>query len=317
MENDKSLTPVQVAEILNIAKNTVYELIKRGELNAFRVGNKMRIDPEDVQSYKNASRHKNDHPLKQTLSNSYFSQAPSSRNSSSSDLIISGQDVLLDILSRTIESLRTGIHPLRSQQGSYNGLYALYQGQVHAATAHLWDGDTDSYNVPYVRRMLPGIPSVIIHLACRMQGFFVQKGNPKNILSWHDLKRSDITIINREKGSGVRVLLDEKLRLLGITGTSIAGYDIECASHLAIASAVSRDNADLGIGNEKTALQVKGIDFVPMQKERYEMIIRKEDMRKKGFAEMIAVIRSPEFRDELDGLGGYDLSDIGKITAET
>jgi putative molybdopterin biosynthesis protein len=317
METRNSLTPQQVAGILNIAKNTVYELIKRGELNAFRIGNKMRIEHADIESYKLKTRNTPPRAPEHSAESYTFSHAPVSENQSGNDFIICGQDVMLDIISRQMDALRTGLHPLRSHQGSYNGLYSLYQQKVHAATAHLWDGDSDSYNVSYVRRMLPGIPAVIIHLACRMQGFFVASGNPKSICTWTDLARKDITLINREKGSGTRILLDENLRILGIPGSSVNGYDIEGASHLAVASAVARGKADAGLGNEKSALQVKGVDFIPLQKERYEMIIRREDFRKKGYSEMLSIIRSDEFKTELEGIGGYDLSETGKIIAET
>jgi putative molybdopterin biosynthesis protein len=317
METRNSLTPQQVADFLNIAKNTVYELIKRGELNAYRVGNKMRIEHDDVEIYKTRTRNTPSTIIHNTARTQSFSQTHAREDRPTGDFIICGQDVMLDILSRQLDSLRSGIHPLRSHQGSYNGLYDLYQKKVHVATAHLWDSDSDSYNVPYVRRMLPGISAVIVHLACRMQGFFVAKGNPKSVSSWNDLARSDIVIINREKGCGTRILLDEHLRRLGITGSSVNGYDSECVSHLAAASAVARGKADIGLGNEKSALQVKGVDFIPLQKERYEMIILKEDIRKKGYAEILSIIRSDEFRTELEGIGGYDLSETGNLIAET
>jgi putative molybdopterin biosynthesis protein len=185
------------------------------------------------------------------------------------------------------------------------------------ATAHLWDGDSGQYNVPFVRRMLPGIPAVIIHLACRLQGFYVPKNNPKGIKGWEDLGRKDITIINREKGSGTRILLDEHLRRLGIPSKNIKGYNRESTSHLAIASTVARGGADIGIGNEKSGLQVQGIDFIPLQTERYEMVIKKEDIDKAPFQTVLEILRSQEFKMELEGIGGYDLIELGQIVAET
>ncbi len=119
--------------------------------------------------------------------------------------------------------------------------------------------------------MLPGIPAIIVHLANRKQGFYVQKGNPKGVKGWEDLKRSGITIINREIGSGTRILLDEHLKKIGISGNSIDGYERECFSHLAVASTVARGGADIAIGNEKASQQVKGIDFIPLQTESYEL----------------------------------------------
>ncbi|KNY25171.1 substrate-binding domain-containing protein [Pseudobacteroides cellulosolvens] len=318
MNDNSALTPQEVADILKISKNTVYELIKRGELNSYRVGKKVRVDSKDVESYKNKSK-----SIKNEDQSGLISERLKSYNPLNDELpkingfVICGQDILLDILSRYLQLHPNGIQALRSYVGSYNGLYELYQGNVQLATAHLWDGDTGQYNIPYVRRMLPGIPAVIIHLACRLQGFYVAYGNPKNIKGWEDLKRKDITIINREKGSGTRVLLDEHIRKLCIPSYNIKGYNRESTSHLAIASTVARGGADLGLGNEKSGLQVKGIEFIPLQTERYEMVIKKEDMEKAPFKAVLEILRSQELKMELEGIGGYDLTEIGQIVAET
>lgn len=303
---NEALTPQEVADILKIAKNTVYELIKRGELNSYKVGNKFRVDLKDIEEYKNRTKNKGLNAAPPLIEND--------SSSSSKGFVICGQDPILDILSRHLENHPYGLRTLRSYVGSYNGLYALYQGNVHAATAHLWDADSGEYNIPYVKRMLPGIPFVIINLVHRIQGFYVKKGNPKGIKDWKDLTRKEITIVNREKGSGTRVLLDEKLRLLGVYGSTVNGYNNECTSHLAVASTVSRGEADLGLGNEISSLSVKGIDFIPMQDERYDMIIKKEDFEKKPFQTIVEIIKSNEFKSELLGIGRYNLDDIGKIT---
>lgn len=313
MNDNAALTPQEVADILKIAKNTVYELIKRGELNAYRVGKKVRVDAKDVEEYKNKTKSIKGNSQEVTLSTA-FSSAEMSRQS---NFVICGQDILLDILSRHLQLHPHGTQALRSYIGSYNGLYALYHGNAQMTAAHLWDGDSGEYNIPFVRRMLPGIPAIVIHLACRLQGFYVASGNPKGITGWEDLKRKDITIINREKGSGTRVLLDEHLRKLGIPAKSIKGYERESTSHLAIASTVSRGGADIGIGNEKSALQVKGIDFIPMQTERYELVVKKEECGNLPFQVVLEILRSQEFKMELEGIGGYDLTEIGKIIAET
>lgn len=317
MNDNSALTPQEVADILKIAKNTVYELIKRGELNSYRVGKKVRIDVKDVDEYKNRTKSIKSSSLSSMQENIRLSPFTNEELHRYNGFVICGQDIMLDILSRYLQLHPNGVQALRSYIGSYNGLYALYHGNVQMATAHLWDGDTGQYNIPFVRRMLPGVPAVIIHLACRLQGFYVAKGNPKGIKDWEDLKRKDITIINREKGSGTRVLLDEHLRKLGITGQSIRGYERESTSHLAIASTVARGGADIGIGNEKSGLQVKDIDFIPLQTERYELIVKKEDMEKAPFQAVLEILRSQELKMELEGIGGYDLSEMGKIVTET
>ncbi|WP_238882056.1 helix-turn-helix transcriptional regulator [Clostridium sp. YIM B02551] len=317
MANSTALTPIEVAELLKISKNTVYELIKRGELNSYRVGKKVRVDLDDVEEYKNRTKSnkiKNEDSIENSqISNPlYYNEQPTNQG-----FVICGQDIILDILSRYLQNHPNGTLALRSYIGSYDGLYSLYHGKVHIATAHLWDGETGQYNIPYVKRLLPGTPAVIINLATRLQGFYVKNGNPKNIKSFEDLKRDDITFVNREKGSGTRILLDEYLKKLKIDSSNLKGYNRECFSHLLVASAVVRGSADVGLGNEKNGLQVSGIDFIPLHKERYEMVIKKEDLNKPHYRAVIEIINSEEFKRELEGIGGYDLSELGKVVAET
>ncbi|MBU3183145.1 substrate-binding domain-containing protein [Clostridium psychrophilum] len=313
MENGSALTPIEVAKMLKITKNTVYELVKRGELNSYRVGNKIRVEMKDIEIYKNKSKTKNNELSNNELINPYKAE----KIQKSYGFVICGQDIMLDILSRHLQQHTKGVQALRSYVGSYDGLYALYHGNVQIATTHLWDGETGEYNIPYVKRMLPGIPTIIVHLANRMQGFYVRKDNPKGINGWADLKCPEITIINREIGSGTRVLLDEHLKMLGIVGSSLAGYGRECFSHFAVASTVARGGADVAIGNEKTSQQVEGIDFIPLQTESYDLVLKKEDINKSHFQAVLEILKSQEFRLELEGIGGYDLKGLGKIVAET
>ncbi|MFZ7104165.1 MAG: substrate-binding domain-containing protein [Peptococcaceae bacterium] len=310
MVEDISYTPQEVAKILRISKFTVYELIKRGELAAYRVGRKVRVDASDLEAYKRKT--------KKIAGNEYQNNCPLEADffPVSEGLIISGQDVILDLLTRHMEKQMPNIFFLRQYTGSIDGLIALYKGKANAVTAHLWDSDTDDYNIAYVRRILPGQKTVIINLVYRMEGFYVAVGNPKKILDWPDLLKSGVTFLNREKGAGARVLLDEKLKVLGIDADKIDGYEHEELSHLAIASAVAQGKVDVGLGIEKAAFQVKGVDFIPLQKERYDLVIRKEDLGKNHFKLLLATLRSADFRTEVDGMGGYDTSEMGKIIAE-
>lgn len=320
MKEGSSLTPEEVASILKIAKNTVYELIKRGELTAYRVGRKIRVDLQDVEAYKKKGKNLESLPSNIPATNTVPTlqiETPLEGEpfSTSPRLVICGQDVLLDILARHLSRHPKGTYALRHHVGSFTGLLALYQGKAHLSSAHLWDGDNDVYNLTYVRYILCGIPAVIVHLACRMQGFYVAKGNPKEIMTWQDLMRPDVVLINREKGCGTRVLLDEQIRRLEMDRGQIRGYEREENSHLAVASAVSRGEADVAIGNEKASLQVRGVDFVPLQKERYELVILKEDLELPPFQAVIEILQSREFKNELQGLGDYDLTELGNIVA--
>ncbi|GHT85662.1 molybdate-binding protein [Spirochaetia bacterium] len=309
--NDNALSTQDAADMLRVSKSMVYELIKRGELASYTVGRKVRFSRADIQKYieqSKAARTAAPGPAADPL-------AITETQTAGNGFIICGQDLILDILSNHLRLHE--IPALRAYIGSYDSLVLLYQKKINVASAHMWDSDTDTYNVPYVRRLLPGIPTVIIHLTDRTQGFYVQKGNPKNIRGWEDFKRDDILLINREKGAGSRVLLDENLRLLGISGNSIKGYANETQSHLTVASAVAARKADLAIGSEKMALQVDNIDFIPLKKERYDLVFHKEDMATREIETMIKIIRSDGFKNEFGHIGGYDISGMGQIVSET
>lgn len=326
MDLKSSLTPLEVSELLKITKNTVYELIKRGELPSYKIGKKIRIDMQDVEEYiinqKISSKQSNytdsqNNSLKPKTNINQTHNSITLGKPSTNEIIIAGQDILLDILARYIEELYPDFTVLRSYKGSYNGLYDLYNNKVSIASSHLWDGDNDNYNVDYVKRLVPGTSCVLINLAYRLQGFYVTKGNPLNIKSFKDLINNNIKFVNREKGSGVRVLLDEKLRLLNIDPNCINGYHNEETSHLAVASTVARGDANVGIGNKKASMQVETIDFIPIQTERYDLVIKKSDLNNPIYQNIISILSSDKFKNELQGIGGYDLKDLGKIIATT
>lgn len=312
MSENVSYTPEEIASILKISRYTVYEIIKRGELQAYRIGRKMRIDEKDLQEYiekrKGSQSKTQNHIVKESITQKVLPEEKS--------FIICGQDVVLDILARHLDNEFNNIPILRKYVGSMNGLLAMYHGNASIATGHLWAADIDDYNVPYVQRLLPGVNSVIINLVFRNAGFYVFKGNPKKIVDWKDLIRQDVRFVNREKGCGARVLLDEKLKLHKIDRKLINGYKQEELSHLSVASAVARGDADVGVGIEKVAMQVNDIEFIPMQKERYDLIIRQEDVEKPYFQQLLMVIRSKAFKQEVLGMGHYDVSLMGEIIAE-
>lgn len=321
MNLESSLTPVEVAELLKITKNTVYELIKRGELPSYKIGKKIRVDMHDVEDYINSqkSSNKSTNNIKLISNSTPNSTANNiSQNAKyNSEIIISGQDIILDVLSHFLEEALPDHTILRSYKGSYNGLYDLYNNKVSVASCHLWNGTNNEYNIDYVKYLVPGTPCVLINLAYRLQGFYVAKGNPLNINSFEDLTRNNIRFINREKGSGVRVLLDEKLKILNINPDSINGYYDEESSHLAVASKVGRGEADVGLGNKKASMQVESIDFIEMQLERYDLVIKKSDLSNPIYQKIISIISSDKFKNELIGIGGYDLRDLGKIISIT
>lgn len=311
MSDTISYTPEEVGKILKISRFTVYEFIKRGELTAYHIGRKLRIEAADLDVFM-----KNAKGTNQLISEPPTSQITNLSFSNQDGLIICGQDVVLDVLTRHLEKQMPHVRFLRSYNGSMDGLFALYRGTANLITTHLWDGDTGEYNIPYVRRILPGQRAIIINLVYRQAGFYVAPGNPKNIKDWPDLLQSNIRFINRERGSGARVLLDEKFQQLNLDPRAIPNYSQEETSHLAIASCVARGETDVGIGIEKVAMQVQNVEFIPLQKERYDLVLLRHDLDKPPFQALLSILRSPIFRNEVAGMGGYDVSRMGDIMAE-
>ncbi|MDR1655326.1 MAG: helix-turn-helix transcriptional regulator [Treponema sp.] len=315
------LTAEDVARQLRIKKHTVYELIKRGELPSSKVGKQVRVSQSDIALYLEA-RKTGSPPLQDYAGDSFPEAAltpPEERARPASGkeeggvpprLIICGQDACIDLLLAKFNS--TGETVLRSYMGSYNALVALYNGRIHLSASHLWDRETGSYNYPFIRRLLPGLPVGVIRLAGRMQGFYVQKGNPLGIRDWGDLAREGLRMINRERGCGTRILLDQKLSLLGINGAAIRGYTRECPSHLACAAAVAKGGADLGCGCERGAENFPGLEFIPQQLEWYDMVFPLANRNTQAVRILLSYINSGEFKQDLKLLGGYDTSQTGR-----
>jgi len=292
------LTAQEAADLLKVKKATVYEMVKRGEIPAVKIGKQVRIDREDLNRLIQPPRTGDTH-------------GTTGRNGSG--VVLCGQDSCLNIISNHV-SLLPGAEPvLRSYAGSYNSLHQLYQGTADIATAHLWDAETGTYNFPFITRLLPGIPVTVVRLLGRKMGIYTAKGNPKRISGIEDLGNGTITIVNREKGSGTRILLDEKLKAMRIRADTIPGYDREYSNHLSIAGAVSRGEADFGMGAESAAMQVQGVEFLPLQTEWYDMVYLSARAEETTFQLLMEYVTGSEFRREIAATGPYDMSQTGKV----
>jgi putative molybdopterin biosynthesis protein len=304
------LTAEDVARQLRIKKYTVYELIKRGELPSSKVGKQMRISQADINQYLKAGKTGPGTARRELPPKSETPAKGLAAETLDAPVILSGQDKCLDLLLNRIAE--TGKTVLRSYTGCYNSLIAFYNDKVTMAAAHLWDGETDTYNYPFIRRLLPGLPTGVLRLAGRMQGCYVIKGNPLRIRDWADLGREDLTMINREKGCGTRILLDQKLSRLGISGEAIRGYDKETVSHLACAGMIAKGGADLGCGCERAAAGIPGIEFIPLQLEWYDLVFRLADRNSPAVRAVLSYVSGREFKQDMELLGGYDLSQTGR-----
>ncbi|WP_088071723.1 substrate-binding domain-containing protein [Gottfriedia luciferensis] len=310
MSMELSYTIEEVAQFLKVSKLTIYDLVKKGELPVFRVGRQMRIDATDLDNY--IKNHKTNQGT--TMPAPVF-EPNKNNNKDSHTIVISGQDLVLDILGKHIEK-NLPIKTLRSFTGSLNSLISMYNGECDIVSLHLYDGETGEYNLPYLKKILVGYSYILINLLSRKAGFYVKKGNPLNLTAWTDLNREDIKIINREKGSGARILLDEQLRINGISSKKIKGYEHEENNHLSVASAVSTGKADIGVGIEKAAKLV-GIDFVPLITEQYDLVILKTLETEQLITTIKEILLSNQFQSEVNSLGDYDTSQTGKIIFET
>lgn len=303
MSQERSYTIEEVAQLLKVSKLTTYDLVKKGKIPVFRVGRQMRIDALDLEAYiENQKINNRDATLKPTTKDHQT-------------IVISGQDLVLDLLGKYIEK-NSYYKTLRSYEGSLNGLIALYQGKTDMASLHMYDGDTGEYNIPYIKKLFVSQPYILFNLVSRKAGFYVQKGNPLNIHSFKDLTKSKVVLMNREKGSGARTLLDEQLRTHHIISSTIEGYNREETNHLGVASAVANGEANVGIGIEKTAKLVD-VDFVPFIEERYDLVLLKTEKNHLLIEEVQKILVSDAFHTEMDAIGGYDLSKTGAIIHET
>ena len=224
-------------------------------------------------------------------------------------------DLTLDLLARRLAERHPGAALYVTNVGSLGGLLALHKGAAHLAGSHLLDPETGEYNVPYVRRLLPGLPVVLVNLVLRQQGLMVRPGNPLSIATLRDLIRPEVTFVNRERGSGTRVLLDWKLREAGIEPSAIRGYDWEESTHLAVAAAIASGRADAGLGI-LAAARTYGLDFIPILKERYDLVIPRAYYEGELLRPLLDIMRSSSFQAEVEALGGYDASMMGQVMAE-
>jgi molybdenum cofactor synthesis domain-containing protein len=227
-------------------------------------------------------------------------------------VIIGSHDITIDILGDEIRRGGRNIRVSSGNVGSLGGLMALRKGLCHLSGSHLLDTETGEYNISYIKRYLKGIKVSVFHLVLRDQGLIVAKKNPKGIKGIDDLVRDDITFVNRQAGSGTRVLLDYRLEQSGINPDSIRGYNHMEFTHMAVAVDVLSGAADCGMGIFAAA-KALDLGFVPMEREQYDLVIPSSMLDNPNIQALLETIRSPNFRKRVEILGGYDPSRSGQL----
>ena len=218
---------------------------------------------------------------------------------------IGSHDIIMDILGDMIK-LTSG------HVGSMGGILAMKRGECHISPIHLLDLETGEYNISYVKKYFPQEKMAIIKGVKRHQGFIVGKGNKKNIKGFADLKREDVIYVNRQRGAGTRILLDYHLDKEGIDISDVKGYDREMTTHMAVATAVKTGSATTGLGIYSAA-KALDLDFINVAFENYDFLVPQDLLEDERIKEFIEILKSDEFKEKVNSLGGYGFENTGKV----
>lgn len=224
---------------------------------------------------------------------------------------LGSHDLSLDILSDHLKK-RYDYTLSSAHLGSMGGIMALKRGETHLAGIHLLDEESGLYNIPYLKRYLPEMELVLVHLAQRELGLMLEKKNRGKITSIEDLAGGNIVFVNRQKGAGTRLYLDFMLKRKGISPADITGYEREEYNHLSVAAAVKAGSADAGLGI-RAAAEALGLEFVPLARESYELAVPVSFYNSPKCGALLEVIGSDAFRKAVERMGGYDLTRSGEI----
>lgn len=226
-------------------------------------------------------------------------------------LVITGShDPLIDELIDLMKIKWPDSQVVSSHLGSIGGLMALKRGESHLGGTHLLDEETGEYNKSYVQRYFPEGGVTLISCVFRSQGLMVAHGNPLGINSVADL--AGVSYVNRQKGSGTRILLDYLLKQNELEPGQIKGYEREEITHTAVAAAVASGTADVGMGI-LAAAKIYNLGFIPLIWEQYDLLVAEKTLQNPEFQHLLEVIRSEEFVQRLEKLGGYELNNPGEV----
>ncbi len=286
----------EVAEYLNLNEKKVYALIKEGGIPCTRVTGKW-VFPRRL--------------IDRWIVDDAMRKADVA--SETDNVILTGShDLSIDLLASEVNGRHSPLMLLTANVGSLGGLSALSQGRCHMAGSHLLHPDTNEYNVPYLSTHLPHLEAVVVSFVEREQGLMVQPGNPLKVEGFEDLIRSGLRFVNRQEGSGTRLLLDQHLKRLGLDPKQVVGCGVEVCTHTEVAAAVRGQRADTGLGVHAAALAF-GLDFIPIARERFDLIIPKPLFYTEPVQKVLEVARSEAFARRTEQLGGYGVENAGTV----
>ncbi len=297
----ENMSTKEVALYLGIHEKQVYALIKAKRIPATRVTGKWIFPKKVVDDWieKNAT--------------GGMAEARRKTKRIEGALLASGSnDPTLDFLKTHIRRAYPEFYMFSANTGSTDGLGALSRGYTDIAWSHLWDPKSGEYNIPFLSTYLPNVRAVVINLFYRDIGFLVAANNPLRIKGFPDLARRKVRFINRQKGSGTRVLLDHHLASLAISPQAIQGYGNEVFTHFEVGLSILAKEADAGIATASVA-RLLGLPFLPITTESFDMILEQSTFFERGVQAFIETLNSKEFRSRVEPLGGYDFRNSGKI----
>jgi molybdate-binding protein/DNA-binding XRE family transcriptional regulator len=231
----------------------------------------------------------------------------------SNKIVLAGCDPATSLLARMVERL-SGVEIVHAPASSQLALNWLKEEKVHVAGSHLQDAQTAEFNLPIIKRQFANRDMAVVTFARWEEGFVVAPGNPKQIRGIEDVRRKNITIMNREPGSGSRALLDSLMHAAGFSAKGVNGYGAVAYGHLAAAHAVLAGQADCCIAT-RSAAQTFGLDFIALRSEQYDFVLHRETLRLAAVQAMFDALQRAALRRKLETLAGYDTSQTGVIRA--
>ncbi len=299
--SEEIMNTKEVAKYLGIHEKQVYALIKSKRIPSTRVTGKWVFPKELIDEW--------------IVSNAKpgLEQARQKSRRVEGALLASGSnDPILDMLQTYMKKSYPEFYIFSSNTGSTDGLKALNMGYTDIAWSHLFDPKTGEYNVPFLPNYLPNVKPVVVNLFRRDLGFLIAPKNPFHIRGFEDLTQKGIRLINRQKGSGTRVLLDYHLKKLQIAPSKIKGYEREVYTHFEVGLSILSKEADVGIATIAVS-KLLGLPFIPITQESFDMILDQTTFFEKGIQAFIEILNSQEFRNRVERLGSYDFKNSGKV----
>ena len=299
--SEEMMSTKEVAKHLGIHEKQVYALIKSKKIPSTRVTGKWVFPRKLIDEWIESN------------AKTGLEQAKQKSRKIEGALLASGSnDPILDMLHTYMRRSYPEFYIFSANTGSTDGLKALNMGYTDIAWSHLFDPRSGEYNVPFLPSYLTNVKPVVVNLFRRDLGFVVAPKNPLHLHGFEALTQKKVRFINRQKGSGTRVLLDHHLKRLRITPSKINGYEKEVYTHFEVGLSILSKEADVGIATIAVS-KLLGLPFIPITQERFDMILDQSTFFEKGIQAFIEILNSHEFRNRVERLGSYDFKNSGKI----